>query len=82
VIQTKKTEMPDQVLDTKGLNCPLPILKAKKAISQMETGQILEVLSTDPGSVMDFEALCRQTGHQLLESNQENGIYVFLLKKA
>ena len=74
--------MPDQVLDTKGLNCPLPILKAKKAISQMETGQILEVYSTDPGSVMDFEALCRQTGHQLLESNQENGIYVFLLKKA
>ena len=73
--------MPDQVLDTKGLNCPLPILKAKKAISQMETGQILEVHSTDPGSVMDFEALCRQTGHQLLESNQENGIYVFLLKK-
>ena len=74
--------MSDQVLDTKGLNCPLPILKAKKAISQMETGQILEVHSTDPGSVMDFEALCRQTGHQLLESNQENGIYVFLLKKA
>ena len=74
--------MPDQVLDTKGLNCPLPILKAKKAISQMEIGQILEVHSTDPGSVMDFEALCRQTGHQLLESNQDNGIYVFLLKKA
>ena len=74
--------MPDQVLDTKGLNCPLPILKAKKAISQMETGQILEVQSTDPGSVMDFEALCRQTGHQLLESNRVNGIYVFLLKKA
>ena len=74
--------MSDQVLNTKGLNCPLPILKAKKAISQMETGQILEVHSTDPGSVMDFEALCRQTGHQLLESNQENGIYVFLLKKA
>ena len=74
--------MSDQVLDTKGLNCPLPILKAKKAISQMETGQILEVHSTDPGSVMDFEALCRQTGHRLLESNQENGIYVFLLKKA
>jgi tRNA 2-thiouridine synthesizing protein A len=48
----------------------------------METGQILEVHSTDPGSVMDFEALCRQTGHQLLESNQENGIYVFLLKKS
>ena len=74
--------MPDQVLDTKGLNCPLPILKAKKAISQMETGQTLEVHSTDPGSVMDFEALCRQTGHVLLNSSQENGIYVFLLEKA
>ena len=52
--------MPDQTLDTKGLNCPLPILKAKKSISQMESGQTLEVLSTDPGSVLDFEALCRQ----------------------
>lgn len=74
--------MPDQVLDTKGLNCPLPILKAKKAISQMSTGQTLEVHSTDPGSVMDFEALSRQTGHQLLESNKENGVYIFLLEKA
>ncbi len=74
--------MPDQVLDTKGLNCPLPILKAKKAIAQMDIGQTLEVHSTDPGSVMDFEALCRQTGHQLLNSSQENGVYVFLLEKA
>ncbi len=74
--------MPDQVLDTKGLNCPLPILKAKKSISQMEIGQTLEVLSTDPGSVKDFEALCRQTGHKLLESKREDGIYVFLLEKA
>ncbi len=74
--------MPDQVLDTKGLNCPLPILKAKKAIAQMQTGQTLEVTSTDPGSVKDFEALSRQTGHQLLESKQEDGIYIFLLEKA
>ena len=74
--------MPDQVLDTKGLNCPLPILKAKKAIAQMQTGQTLEVLSTDPGSVLDFEALSRQTGHEILESKQENGVYVFVLKKA
>jgi len=74
--------MPDQILDTKGLNCPLPILKAKKAIAQMQTGQTLEVHSTDPGSVKDFEALSRQTGHQLLESKQEDGIYVFLLEKA
>ena len=74
--------MPDQTLDTKGLNCPLPILKAKKSIAQMETGQTLEVLSTDPGSVLDFEALCRQTGHELLESKKEEGVYIFLLKKA
>ena len=74
--------MPDQTLDTKGLNCPLPILKAKKSIAQMEIGQTLEVLSTDPGSVLDFEALCRQTGHELLESTKEDGVYIFLLKKA
>lgn len=74
--------MPDEVLDTKGLNCPLPVLKAKKAISQMEAGQTLEVLSTDPGSVQDFESLCRQTGHLLKDSRQENGVYVFLLEKA
>ncbi len=73
--------MPDQTLDTKGLNCPLPILKAKKSLAQMEAGQTLEVLSTDPGSVLDFEALCRQTGHELLESSKEDGIYIFLLKK-
>ena len=74
--------MPDQVLDTKGLNCPLPILKAKKAIAQMDIGQTLEVHSTDPGSVMDFEALCRQTGHQFLKSGLDNGVYIFLLEKA
>ena len=48
----------------------------------MQTGQTLEVLSTDPGAVMDFEALCRQTGHELLESRKEDGVYIFLLKKA
>ncbi len=74
--------MPDQTLDTKGLNCPLPILKAKKSLAQMESGQTLEVLSTDPGSVLDFEALCRQTGHELLESEKKDGVFVFLLKKA
>ena len=73
--------MADQVLDTKGLNCPLPILKAKKSLVQMQKGQTLEVLSTDPGSVMDFEALCRQTAHNLLESNRVDGVYVFLLQK-
>ena len=73
--------MPDQVLDTKGLNCPLPILKAKKALATMHSGQTLEVLSTDPGSVQDFQALCRQTKHKLLESTQDSGIFTFLLEK-
>ncbi len=74
--------MADQSLDTKGLNCPLPILKAKKSLATMQVGQTLEVLSTDPGSVKDFEALCRQTAHNLLESRQEKGVYIFLLEKA
>jgi tRNA 2-thiouridine synthesizing protein A len=55
----------DHVLDTKGLNCPLPVLKTKKAIGQVPSGGILQVLSTDPGSVADFEAFCRQTGNEL-----------------
>jgi len=73
--------MADQFLDTKGLNCPLPILKAKKSLATMSPGQTLEVLSTDPGSVKDFEALCRQTAHKLLESDRVNGIYRFILEK-
>ena len=73
--------MANQLLDTKGLNCPLPILKAKKSLATMQSGQTLEVHSTDPGSVKDFEALCRQTGHKLLDSNRENGVYVFLVEK-
>ena len=74
--------MADQVLDAKGLNCPLPILKAKKAINALETGNTLQVLATDPGSVKDFEAFCRSTGHQLLESGEEGGTYNFLIKKS
>ncbi len=73
--------MANQLLDTKGLNCPLPILKAKKSLATMHSGQTLEVHSTDPGSVKDFEALCRQTGHKLLDSNRENGVYIFLVEK-
>jgi tRNA 2-thiouridine synthesizing protein A len=74
--------MADQVLDAKGLNCPLPILKAKKALSGLGAGGTLEILATDPGSVADFEAFCRTTGNQLLESKQEGSIYKFLIKKA
>ncbi|MEZ5593772.1 MAG: sulfurtransferase TusA family protein [Gammaproteobacteria bacterium] len=74
--------MADQVLDTKGLNCPLPILKAKKAINALDSGHTLQVLATDPGSVKDFAAFCRATGHQLLASDEESGVFNFLIKKA
>lgn len=74
--------MADQTLDAKGLNCPLPILRAKKAIKGMDTGATLEVEATDPGSVKDFEAFCRVTGNDLLESSEEDGgVYRFLIKK-
>ena len=72
--------MVTQTLDTKGPNCPLPILKAKKALGGLSTGDTLEVLSTDPGAVKDFEAFCRQTGNELLEWDEDSGIYSFLIK--
>lgn len=56
----------DKSIDTSGLNCPLPILRAKKALTDMASGTVLEVISTDPGSTRDFQAFCRQTGHALL----------------
>ena len=72
----------DQELDATGLNCPLPILRAKKALSSMQSGKVLRIVATDPGSVKDFEAFAKQTGNQLLESGEEGGKFVFLLKKA
>ena len=71
-----------QTLDTKGLNCPIPILKAKKVIKNLHSGEVLEVLATDPGAVKDFEAFSRATGNELMEWNEENGVFRFLLKKA
>ncbi len=73
--------MADQTLDAKGLNCPLPILKAKKALKGMEAGKVLEILSTDPGSVADFAAFCNQTGNELLSSNTEGDVYTFEIKR-
>jgi tRNA 2-thiouridine synthesizing protein A len=73
--------MADEVLDAKGLNCPLPILKAKKALTGLDNGQTLEILSTDPGSVADFQAFCRATGNELLEHNNDGDIYRFLIKR-
>ena len=73
--------MADKVLDAKGLNCPLPILKAKKALKDLEAGQTLQVLSTDPGSVADFQAFARTTGNELVEHSEEGGVYDFLIRK-
>ena len=73
--------MADQVLDAKGLSCPLPILKTKKALTAMPDGAILQVHATDPGAVADFAAFCRTTGHELLEQSETNGVYTFLIRK-
>jgi tRNA 2-thiouridine synthesizing protein A len=73
--------MADHLLDAKGLNCPLPILKAKKALKEVPDGGTLEILATDPGAVADFQAFCRATGNELLEHSKDGGVYRFILKK-
>lgn len=72
--------MVDKVLDAKGLNCPLPILRAKKTLKEVPAGGTLEVLATDPGSVADFAAFCRSTGNELVEATAADGVYRFLIK--
>jgi len=72
----------DVQLDAKGLNCPLPILKAKKTLKGMDSGQVLEILSTDPGSVADFDSFCRTTGNELLDSSQGDGLFTYYIKKS
>jgi tRNA 2-thiouridine synthesizing protein A len=74
--------MADQTLDATGLNCPLPILKTKKALTKMDTGQLLEVISTDAGSVKDMEAFCNQTGNKLISLSEIEGNYIFTIEKA
>jgi len=71
----------DQELDASGLNCPLPILRAKKTLAGMDTGQVLRIIATDPGSVKDFEAFSKQTGNELMDSGEEGGKFVFRIKK-
>ena len=71
----------DQELDTRGLNCPLPILKAKKALAGLTSGQLLKVVSTDPGSMRDFQAFCRQTGNQLVEQETVGDEFVHVLRR-
>ncbi|HEC28105.1 MAG TPA: sulfurtransferase TusA family protein [Gammaproteobacteria bacterium] len=72
----------DTELDASGLNCPLPILRAKKSLAGLQSGQILHIIATDPGSVKDFEAFSKQTGNELMESREEGGKFYFLIKKA
>ena len=71
----------DRDLDVRGLNCPLPILRAKKALSELKSGEILRVLATDPGSVKDFQAFAKQTGNQLLSHDEAEKVFTFLMKK-
>jgi tRNA 2-thiouridine synthesizing protein A len=70
----------DKELDARGLNCPLPILRAKKALTDMNAGQVLKILATDPGSIKDFQAFCKQTGHELLEHSEANREFTFFMK--
>jgi tRNA 2-thiouridine synthesizing protein A len=71
----------DTLLDTSGLTCPLPVLKAKKAIAALQPGQVLLVLATDPGSVLDFEAYCGISGNALLEHSNADGVYRFRIAR-
>lgn len=71
----------NEELDASGLNCPLPILRAKKTLNKMESGQVLQVIATDPGSVKDFDAFAKQTGNELINQEQEGDKYKFFIKK-
>ena len=71
----------DKEIDTRGLNCPLPILKAKKALADLTSGQVLKILATDPGSVKDFQAFSKQTGNELLSHDTSDKEFTFLMKR-
>ncbi|EMT7735130.1 sulfurtransferase TusA family protein [Neisseria gonorrhoeae] len=72
--------MNSETLDVTGLKCPLPILRAKKALAQMRQGEVLTILATDGGAPGDFEAFCRQTGHVLLDSSEQDGVFTLVVK--
>ena len=73
--------MPNTLLDAKGLNCPLPILRARKALQGLEIGDLLEIHATDPGAVKDFAAFCRATGNELTTLSQEGNVFKFTIKR-
>jgi tRNA 2-thiouridine synthesizing protein A len=72
---------PAKTLDTKGLKCPLPVLKARRAMKELEPGALLEVLATDPGAVKDFQEFCKTTGDELVASRKEGEVYIFHIRK-
>ena len=71
----------DKELDARGLKCPLPILRAKKALADMASGRVLKIVATDPGSVKDFQAFCKQTGNELLQHAEANKEFTFFMKR-
>jgi tRNA 2-thiouridine synthesizing protein A len=71
----------DKELDARGLNCPLPILRTKKALTDMASGQVLKIMATDPGAIKDFQAFCKQTGNALLSSDTKENEYIFFMQK-
>ena len=71
----------DQVLDCSGMACPMPILKTKKAVEALDSGQVLKMIATDPGSTSDMDAWTKKTGHELVASEQEGDKYIFFIKK-
>ncbi|TFZ03850.1 sulfurtransferase TusA family protein [Ramlibacter humi] len=71
----------DKEIDTRGLNCPLPILRAKKALTDMQSGQLLKVVATDPGSVRDFQAFSRQTGNELVDQSEQGEEFIHVLRR-
>lgn len=73
--------MANLVVDAKGLACPMPIVKAKKGIDSLEPGQIMELQTTDKGSMKDFQAWVNQTKHELIDSKEDNGVFTFIVKK-
>jgi tRNA 2-thiouridine synthesizing protein A len=73
--------MADSMLDTRGLKCPLPVLRARKAMQRVAPGEVLRVLATDPGTVRDFETFCEATGHELMEHSERAGEFTFRIRK-
>lgn len=71
----------DKEVDARNLNCPLPILRCKKGLTDMQAEQTLKIMATDPGSVKDFEAFCKQTGHELLQMDEADSVFTFYIKK-